>query len=324
MHCSGRHFTLRNSKKIMIYLGVDGGGTKTAFALIDQSGEVLAEHQEKTCYHILVGLDGARNVLQRGIQHTLAKANVEIKDLRFAFFGLPAYGEDTSLTQSINNIPSEFIPQDRYRCDNDMVNGWAAAFDCDDGINIVAGTGSIAYGTRRGKVTRCGGWGELFGDEGSAYWVGRRGLMTFSKMSDGRLEKGPLYTLMKSHLGIDNDLDVSGLVHSAWQADRTKIAELSTVVSRAANKNDVHALKIFQSAGQELALIVDATKQSLGYSNNEPVPVSYSGGVFNAEHLVLAPFISTLNTYSSLYTIQKPQFTPVIGAARYARKLSIH
>ena len=50
----------------------------------------------------------------------------------------------------------------------------------------------MTYGERAGRRSRVGGWGELFGDEGSAYWIAVRGLAAFSRMSDGRLPAGPL------------------------------------------------------------------------------------------------------------------------------------
>ncbi len=59
-------------------------------------------------------------------------------------------------------------------CGNDMVCGWAGSLACADGINVVAGTGSICYGEYQGRSARCGGWGELFSDEGSAYWIARQ------------------------------------------------------------------------------------------------------------------------------------------------------
>ena len=46
----------------------------------------------------------------------------------------------------------------------------------EDGINVISGTGSMTYGERQGLGHRVGGWGELFGDEGSAYWVATQGL----------------------------------------------------------------------------------------------------------------------------------------------------
>ena len=67
-------------------------------------------------------------------------------DLHFAFIGLPAHGEDSGLLARLNSIAARRLPQSKFRCGNDMVCGWAGALGGSDGINIVAGTGSIAYG----------------------------------------------------------------------------------------------------------------------------------------------------------------------------------
>ncbi len=85
----------------------------------------------------------------------------------------------------------------RYRCGNDMVCSWAGSLACADGISVIAGTGSMAYGEYAGRQARCGGWGELIGDEGSAYWIAREGMNLFSRMSDGRVARGPLHRLVR-------------------------------------------------------------------------------------------------------------------------------
>jgi N-acetylglucosamine kinase-like BadF-type ATPase len=305
-----------------MYLGVDGGGTKTAFVLIDQHGNVLAEHQESTCYHIQVGIKGTEKIIHEGILKTLSKANKEVKDLTFAFFGLPAFGEDSKVDKIVNLIPSSILPKNIYRCDNDMVNGWAAASGGEDGINIVAGTGSIAYGVRQKKSARCGGWGELFSDEGSAYWIGIKCLNTFSKMSDGRLPKSSLYNIVKQQLDIVIDLDITALVLTEWQGERSKISALSKLVSVAAEQGDTIAKEIMQDAGYELARIVNSTKNTLKFHKDEPVKVSYSGGVFCSKTLILDPFTQALHQYSSNYVVSAPLYTPVVGAALYACFLS--
>ncbi|MBU3005920.1 N-acetylglucosamine kinase [Paraglaciecola arctica] len=305
-----------------MYLGVDGGGTKTAFVLVDQHGNILAEHQEPTCYHIQVGVDGAQRVLHQGILSTLRLANKKVEDLTFAFLGLPAFGEDSKVDKIVEQIPAGILPKDIYRCDNDMVNGWAAASGGEDGINIVAGTGSIAYGERQKLGARCGGWGELFSDEGSAYWIGIKCLNRFSKMSDGRLPKGPLYDILKRELGLVNDLDITALVLSEWQGERNRIASLSQLVTTAVEQGDKIAAKIMRDAGCELARIVNSTKQALKFPENESVKVSYSGGVFRSKDIILEPFTAALHQYSPNFEVSAPLYTPVIGAALYACSLS--
>jgi len=49
-----------------MFLGVDGGGTKTAFALVDADGYVRARHAEGSAYYIEVGMEGAAAMLERG------------------------------------------------------------------------------------------------------------------------------------------------------------------------------------------------------------------------------------------------------------------
>lgn len=305
----------------MIYLGIDGGGTKTAFAIIDESGRALAEHEEPTCYHIEVGMQGARDVLNRGMAHVTKKAGKSIQDLSYTFLGLPAYGEDSSLQTTLDDLPSSILPKNRYHCDNDMVTGWAAGFGGEDGINIVSGTGSISYGKYGENSARCGGWGELFSDEGSAYWIGCSGLNIFSKMSDGRIPTGPLYEIIRSELGIDDDLDLSALIHTEWHGSRGRIAQISTLVSKAAAAGDKKALAIFTDAASELADIVESTRKQLGYPENTNVPVSYSGGAFTAGEILLTPFTTTLQKFSLDYSVHRPKYTPVMGAAIYARQL---
>lgn len=303
-----------------MYLGVDGGGTKTAFALISAEGDLLARHQETGTYHLDIGVEGVQKVLQSGVSTVLGKANCTADEIHYAFFGLPAYGEDSRLLTALDAIPALFLPPQKYRCDNDMICGWAGSLGCQDGINMVAGTGSISYGERDGRSARCGGWGELFGDEGSAYWIGQCGLNLFSRMSDGRAEAGPLRDIFRETLALESDLDLSGLVLNEWRGERRKIAQLSLLVYRAAQAGDVLAENIFSRAAQELAEIIEATRRQLAFEDKEEIQVSYSGGVFNAGSLIIDPLSQALNATNVRYTLTAPRYEPLIGAALYAAK----
>ena len=304
-----------------MYLGIDGGGTKTAFIIIDKKGLVYAQHEETTSYYIEIGLNGLKDLLIKGIEKTLNKANLTAEHIDFAFFGLPAYGEDSAVIEEITAIPSQLIPASKYACGNDMIPGWASALGCKDGINIVAGTGSIAYGELNGATARCGGWSEIFSDEGSAHWIAKCGLALFTKMSDGRLDKSPLYHLFKEHFQLSNDLDICGIILNQWQGSRSKIAQLSLLVSEAALAGDTLALDIFDQAAQELALMINSTRLQLGYQENEQVNVSYSGGVFNSKALILSPLNKHLSAISTSFKLIEPKYQPVIGSALYAAKL---
>lgn len=304
------------------FLGVDGGGTKTRFVLVDGGGRVLAEARRGTTYHPQIGLDGVREVLAGGVGEVLRAAGKRTQDVTHAFFGLPAHGEDSSVAPRLDAIPAAILGHDRYRCGNDMVCGWAGSLACADGINIVAGTGSIGYGQRAGREARAGGWGDRFSDEGSAHWIAVQGLNLFSRMSDGRLPRGPLHAVFRRALQLEQDLDLCARIYGADGGGRSEVAQLSPLVAEAATQGDAQARAVFERAGQELALIADAIRAQLAFAVGEPVPVSWSGGAFSAGDLLLAPFTAALRELHPAFEARAPLHPPHYGAALYAAMLA--
>jgi N-acetylglucosamine kinase-like BadF-type ATPase len=318
-----------------LFVGVDGGGSKTRFVLIDGDGNRVAACEGPTSYHLEVGMDGVRAVLADGLAALLRGAGIAGGDVTHAFLGLPAHGEDAAAQAMLDAMPAALLGHRRYRCGNDVVCAFAGALGGADGIVIVAGTGSIAYGEHRGCTARAGGWGEVFGDEGSAYWIAVRGLNAFSRMSDGRLPRGPLHAIFQAELealpfGADagnspppqsrSDLELCAPIMSA--AGRSRIAALSPLVARAAQSGDVAARGILDEAARELTAIAGAVHRALNASSDEPVALSWSGGVFNAGDLILDPLRRHLAAQGARYRLAPPLLPPGEGAAVYAARLA--
>lgn len=303
-----------------MFLGIDGGGTKTAFALVDAQGGVLARHEEGSTYHVDVGLPAVAATLQRGVQAVLATAGVDGGAVHHAFFGLPAYGEDRAAQRALDRAAGAILGPERTTCGNDMVCSWAGSLACQDGISVIAGTGSMAYGEVAGRQARAGGWGELFSDEGSAFWIARAGLALFSRMSDGRAARGPLYTLARARLALEDDLDLCAVVYGQLGGDRSRVAQLARLVSDAAAQGDEQAQAIFAAAARELAAMVDAVRDRLDVAPGLALPVSYTGGLFGDGGLLLPPFERALAAGARPYRLTKPRLAPVLGAALYAAR----
>ena len=304
------------------FLGVDGGGTKTDFLLIDASGAVLASHRGGSAYYLELGLDALQAMMFAGIEATLRQAGIAADEVEYAFLGLPAYGEDRALLPRLDGIASDLLPAGRYHCGNDVVCGWAGALAAGDGINIVAGTGSIAYGEFEGRGARAGGWGELFSDEGSAYWIVREGLTLFSRMSDGRAPKTALYDLIRSHFHLQADLDVCAAVYGPPALTRSGLAALAPLVARAARQGDAGARRLFEQAAQELAAVIHAVRDQLNVPSDALLPVSYSGGMFRLEGLLKPMLEAAVGAGSRRYEFVAPRLSPVAGATLYAARLA--
>lgn len=304
-----------------VFLGVDGGGTKTGFCLVDHRGDVVGQVAAGGSYHWALGLDGAAQVIRDGVRDVCAVAGVAPADIAHAFFGIPGYGESRDLVPVLDAIPAAVLGHDRYRCDNDMVCAWAGSLGALDGIAVVGGTGSMAYGEHDGLRARAGGWGEVFGDEGSAHWIGVRGLGAFSRMSDGRLPRGALHPLIRERLGLTEDIDLVDVVLTRWAGGRAEVAAVAPLVTEAAARGDAVAAGILADAGVQLAEVAAAVRVRLGYGPGATVPVSCSGGVFSAGP-VLAAFGRALAALDPGYDLRAPLHPPAVGAALYAARLA--
>ena len=302
-----------------MFLGVDGGGTKTAFVLADAAGRVLAAHEEGSLYHPEVGMAEVVATLRRGAERVAGAAGVAPGALAGAWVGLPAFGEDSRVQARLEALPAEAFPGIPVGRGNDLECSHAGALGGQDGISLVAGTGSMTWGRWQGRAVRCGGWGEVFGDEGSAYWIAREGLALFSRMSDGRAERGALYDLLRRRTGIGSDLDLSGLVVS--EGARSAVAGFATAVHEAALAGDIDALAILDRAAGELAQLVRATRRLMGVPAGATVVASTSGSVLGADGLVLPALRRALATSAGGgIELREPLMTPALGAVALAAR----
>lgn len=221
----------------------------------------------------------------------------------------------------MDSMPALLLDVARYRCGNDMVCSWAGSLACADGISVIAGTGSMAYGEYAGRTARAGGWGELIGDEGSAYWIAREGMNLFSRMSDGRAPRGPLYELVRARVGIAVDLDLCAQVYGEDVSARSAFAGFAPLVHEAAQAGDAQAAEIFRRGADELVQCVRAVRRSLQVPDEVVLPVSSTGGVFQNGGLLLDAFRAALTHAHPPFAYREPQHQPDVGAALYAARL---
>ena len=207
----------------MYFLGVDGGGTKTDYLLINEKGVYCSHYRTSGIDFIRKGAELFGELLKEGINKVCSDACIAADDIDMSFLGIPGYGDELLADASkVNIIIKEIFGHERYVADNDALAGWAGSLVCGPGINIVAGTGSIGFGVdARGNKARSGGWGNIVGgDEGSAYWLGCKMIEEFTKQSDGRTPKGLIYTLIQEKYRLSNDFELVGVLNNDIKMQR--------------------------------------------------------------------------------------------------------
>lgn len=291
----------------MRWLGVDGGGTKTAFTLYDENMSQLDRFELPTCHYAQVGYAGMQRVLTEGVQQ--AEASGLLGDEYGIGFGICGYGEGVESSAAIENAVLGAAGNHPFSLVNDVESAWAAGLDMQDGIVIIAGTGSIAYGVCEGRSMRCGGWDYELGDEGSGGWLGKELLRAFTRQSDGREAPGAILDLVRRELDIADDFEVIEFAQQNM-ASRSRISKLAPLVAEAARAGDPSARTILERAAQEEAAMVDAIVRGI-FDGCEHVPVTYVGGTFQAGDLILEPLAASLPRRCELVP---PQFEPDRGA----------
>lgn len=297
-------------------IGIDGGGTKTSFLLLSaQNGTVRQIEKESICPR-----DHGINLFKTVIEETMRQlTDNRLDEVASLCVGIPCYGEDPELDRLTAEILYELFPNNKKTCVNDCVVGYAGALGLKPGVNIVSGTGAIAYGENsQGKSARSNGWSGEFADEGSCSWLGRKCIELFCKQSDGRLPKMALYDLVKSELGLNCDFDFIKVYDARFKGNRQETAKLQMLLYSAAECGDESAKSAYRHAAYELAISVEAVRKAAEIG--EQAPVSYSGGLFKTGDLILRPFEEALNSLSSGYRLQEPEFSPVEGALLMAAR----
>jgi N-acetylglucosamine kinase-like BadF-type ATPase len=195
----------------------------------------------------------------------------------------------------------------------DIVTAHAGAFGGEPGVLALAGTGAAFIGvTRDGRRIHAGGWGPLCGDEGSAYWIGRKSLQAAAAAYDGRGPETILVELICDALELGNFAETLHAIYRSSTQVRL-IADLSRVAETATSAGDFMAIGILQQAGDELAAGAEAVVRRMHCPNGE-CQVTWEGSVLRNSPVVQERFRRSLDRRLSGISISPPRFDPVYGA----------
>jgi N-acetylglucosamine kinase-like BadF-type ATPase len=294
---------------MLYYIGVDGGGTKTAICLAAADASVLLSEVTDSASWREYGVDSVIGNIRKVIRAMPVEADGQIAGIAM---GLPCFGESENGDWELEKAVCEAFPGIPAYITNDAEVGWAGSLGLSPGVNVVAGTGSIAFGKNEsGETARSGGWSEFFSDEGSCYWVGRKLMQLFAKQADGRIPKDELYTIVRNELKLRNDFEFIDLMHSEYMPNRDKVATLQLLARDAALAGSPSAVALYREAADELCCLVASIKNRLLFSC-KPFPVSYSGGLYKTGELILPHFFKGIEALGGKPVV--PRYEPMYGA----------
>jgi N-acetylglucosamine kinase len=238
-------------------LGFDGGGTKTDCVLMDDSGKVRARSQAGPSNPLRVGFGEALSAVRDAAKQALAQASLPDGSAIAALCaGLAGAGPPESAEKIRGLFAAEF-PQSKIQICTDLDVALAAAGD-GPVVVLLAGTGSFAVGRNSaGETARAGGYGSQIGDEGSAYDIGRRAVLTAMHENDRTGADSVLGQRLLKELGCAGWSEVKARAQSA--SDEV-FPRLFSVVAALADLYDADAAAqgILRDAANDLTSLADS------------------------------------------------------------------
>ena len=295
--------------QMKLFLGVDGGQSRTTALIGDEDGRVLGAGIGGPCNH--AGVEEGRQKLARAVGDSVAAACAHAGLVAGAArFAAACFGMSGGPADKLA-VLERILAVETLVVTTDAVTALAGATAGKPGIVVIAGTGSIAFGRNAGgRTARAGGWGYIFGDEGGAFDIARQALRAALRYEEGW---GPSTALRGVLLEATGAADANDAVHRFYsdQWPRSRVASLAPLVDETAMAGDAIAREILHGAAQQLAMLTSSVRQQL-WEPGEPARVAWIGGVFRGRML--------LERYRYLVELEEgnlagaPEHGPAVGA----------
>jgi glucosamine kinase len=297
---------------VAIFVGIDGGGTKTTCAVGDET-KLLGTATSGGSNVIRSGEAQARVSLQEAIRKACDAAGIDLGRIIRICVGT-AGAARPQVSDAIRRIIAEVAPVE-ITVVGDTVSTMRAAFEKSEGVIVIAGTGSIAYGrNHKGETARAGGWGYAISDEGSGHWIGRTAISCALRAYDEG-EGSRVFDHISKAWGLAS---IDDLVRAANAVPPPDFSNLVPTVLEAADAGDAIARGVLTQAGAELATVAKIVIGRI-FADQPNVPVAMSGGVFRNSPLVRQVFYNSLRSEYPDVKTAPTVVEPVKGALALAR-----
>ncbi|HMJ08436.1 MAG TPA: BadF/BadG/BcrA/BcrD ATPase family protein [Pyrinomonadaceae bacterium] len=310
--------TRRQRESHRLFLGVDGGGTKTQIAIMNEARDVVGEAVSGPSNPLRVGVETAVTNIVQAINDACDRDGLSRGDIAAATLGLAGVRR-VDLRQRVKD---SFVRRIAIRKTEVITDAEIALYGTtlgEPGLVVIAGTGSICLGKNaRGELAISGGWGPLAGDEGGGVGIAQQALHMVAKASDGRGMPTALSERASEYFRASGPENLIVAIYSP-QIDNSRIAGFARLVVEAALEGDKTAVEILTDAGYELGLAACAVITKLKLQDLK-VPIGCVGSVFNAGKLLTDPLLKKVRSVAPKAFLKEPVLIPAAAAALMALK----
>lgn len=292
------------------FLGIDGGGTKTSFKLVDENGHVVNQACKASSNPNDIGIENAFAVLSDGISEVCR--GVPYSQITM-FAGISGGGMSSDNAQKLRRFFERF---GFYAFDNGSdVENLVSLSNCKKSVLVIMGTGFIVYAIDKEQRKRISGWGQLFDEGGSGYTLGRDVITAVLCAGDGSGKPTAMTSMVENKIGESAENHLTKF----YNGGKRYISQFGEHAFTAAQAGDEVAIGILEKNMSFVAEKISAGLNYLTANADEKIPVLFSGGICK-EKDVLFPLIEKYIPGDS-YELSVLKDEQVDGAVRRAKDI---
>ncbi|KYQ89952.1 hypothetical protein DLAC_08523 [Tieghemostelium lacteum] len=307
-----------------IFIGIDGGGTKSLAVAIDKDGKELGRYQSGCSNKNSVGAEKAKEAIYEAINKVIEevkqKCSVDTVNVKYICSGMSGVDRDEDKVL-VGGWLRDLLGNDiRYSLYNDAVIALAAGTGGHlYGVVLISGTGCISTGfDKSGRVTRSAGWGPLLGDIGSGYQIGFDLCQAVCRAKD---QTGPATTLtaaLLTELKLETESQLIPWAYNPETQGWNKFAALAPLATTCALNGDQVAIDILKNSAKNLSDYVSSIIVKLQLEKEETIPLVLAGGIIERKCLLTDYLSEILQAKYPNISIKFPQCNSATGAALLA------
>jgi N-acetylglucosamine kinase-like BadF-type ATPase len=298
--------------KRKFYAGADSGGTKCEVLLASEEFGIISSRSYKGIHYSLTGAKEYSNAIAGFISDSAKKAGLNMSSCLGICVGAAGARENKDRQEIRKNLSK--LTGASVTATTDAMTALAGSFDGSDGIILISGTGSVLYGLSENRVIRVGGWGRIFGDEGSGYWIGKRALNIVAREFDEKKMKGKPSMLsagLQKEFGMD-----SSNINSMIFSEKLAIQSIAPYVINCAKEGCSVSRRIVDEAVEGLMWHINtfmkiSRRKSL-------IEIAFTGSIIENDNILsrkLKKKISGLRIVKVVKRRHSPSFGAVLIAA---------
>ena len=193
---------------------------------------------------------------------------------------------------------------------HDSITGFLGSMGVENGTVTAVGTGVVTLAVGVNEMARIDGWGNLIGDAGSAYWIGRAGLDAGMRVYDGRIADSSLISLLKDNFSHPEEAYIE------LQTSHDRVARIASFAQQVIEhaQEDAVARAIVEEAGRELAISAVTGARRVGLLGTKSPRFSWAGNMMKAQQLKDS-FLSHISEAVPHAEFAEPLAEPIDGVA---------